>query len=230
LKNEKHPAVWCIKNVLPITIQSQQDLLNRYEFKEGTWNKNFQSGIYFPLLSDKKPIGIFAVFSQEKYAYTSHHLEMIKTLSVYTTIALKNAETYEILNNAQHQLIESEKMAALGGLVAGVAHEINTPIGICVTAASRLDSKTKEFSNLMELGQIKKKDLTDYLSISQEGMKILLTNLQRAADLVQGFKRVAVEQSAETKRVFELKEYLEETVMALRPELKNKPFQIILEL
>lgn len=230
LKNQKHPAVWCIKNSIPITIQSQQDLVSRYEFTEETWNPAFQSGIYMPLLSDEKIIGVFGIFSKEKYAYSSQHLEMIKTLTTYTTIALKNAQTYEILNAAQQQLIEAEKMAALGNLVAGVAHEINTPVGICVTAASRLDSKTKEFNNLMENGQMKKKDLTDFITTSQEGMKILLTNLQRAADLVQGFKRVAVEQSIETKRNFELKQYIEETIMSLRPELKNKPYQIQLDL
>ncbi|TAE70607.1 MAG: hypothetical protein EAZ85_11685 [Bacteroidetes bacterium] len=230
LKNQKHPATWCIKNAIPITIQSQQDLIARYEFTEDNWNSDFQSGIYMPLLSATKVIGIIAIFSKDKYAYTPQHLEMIKTLSAYTTIALKNAETYEILNAAQQQLIESEKMAALGNLVAGVAHEINTPVGICVTAASRLDSKTKELNNLMESGQMKKKDLSDFIATSQEGMKILLTNLQRAADLVQGFKRVAVEQSIETKRTFELKKYLEETIMSLRPELKNKPYQIELDL
>ncbi len=230
LKNQNHPAICCVKNTLPITIQSQQDLTSRYEFTAQTWNPAFQSGIFMPLLSSEKVIGIFAIFSKDKYAYTPQHLEMIKTLSAYTTIALKNAETYQILNAAQQQLIEAEKMAALGNLVAGVAHEINTPVGICVTAASRLDSKVKEFNHLMENGQMKKKDLTDFIATSQEGMKILLTNLQRAADLVQGFKRVAVEQSIETKRTFELKKYLEETIMSLRPELKNKPYQIKLDL
>ena len=122
-------------------------------------------------------------------------------------------------------------MAALGSLVAGVAHEINTPVGICVTAASRMDTKTTEFVKIFQTpGQMKKTDLTDFLEVTKEGNKILLTNLRRAADLVQSFKRVAVEQSNESKRVFNLKIYLEETILALGPELKNKPYKVHLEL
>ncbi len=228
IKEENNPAVWCVKNSRSILINRKQDL-RRYELDEYSVNPIFNSMIYYPMLHEGDTIGAVGVYSKKENAYNHRHIDMIKTLAAYTTIALKNAETYELLNAAQKQLVESEKMAALGNLVAGVAHEINTPIGVCVTAASRLDTKTKELLGLYRQNQMKRTDLENYLGITEQGNTILLSNLSRAADLVQGFKRVAVEQSSEGKRVFNLHTYLKETVMALNPELKNKPYQITLE-
>jgi signal transduction histidine kinase len=228
MEDETNPIVWCIKNARTIWVNDREDL-PKYHLTENHVSPQFNSLIYCPLLSDNQAIGAVGIYSTEEDAYTLQHLDMLKTLASYATIALDNAKTYEILNAAQEQLVEAEKMAALGNLVAGVAHEINTPVGICVTAASRLDSKTKEFAEVFGAGQMKRKDLSDFLATTEEGMKILMNNLTRAADLVQGFKRVAVEQSSETKRVFELKTYLEETILALKPEFKNKPFEIVLD-
>ena len=122
---------------------------------------------------------------------------------------------------AQNELMRSEKLAALGGLVAGVAHEINTPIGIGVTAASYLQDQIREFEKLYAAGQVKHSDMAGYLRAASEAGSSLVTNLRRAAGLVQSFKQVAVDQSSEQRRRFNFKEYIDEILDSLGPKLKR---------
>ena len=130
----------------------------------------------------------------------------------------KLAQALAQLKATQAQLVESEKMVALGSLVAGVAHEINTPLGIGVTASSTLAEKTAEFSQIYHSGAMKRSQLTQFLQTAQQTSSIILSNLNRAAELVQSFKQVAVDQSSESQRPFQLKEYLQETLTALGPK------------
>lgn len=130
------------------------------------------------------------------------------------------------LEEAQEKLVTSEKMAALGNLVAGVAHEINTPLGIGVTAASHLDRKVKEYETVYREGRMRKSDFESLLGLVRETAGLMLTNLKRAAELVQGFKQVSVDQSSEQRRVFVLDEYLREVVQSLDPELKRRRHQV----
>ena len=130
-------------------------------------------------------------------------------------------DTLGILRESQGKLIEAQKMASLGGLVAGIAHEINTPIGIGVTAASLLDQKISEFQQLYNSAKMKRSDLEKFLDTVAQSGSIISSNLDRAADLVRGFKQVAVDQSSEEKRVFALGPYLEDVILSLRPKLKQ---------
>lgn len=125
------------------------------------------------------------------------------------------------LQDAQQQIVQSEKLASLGQLVAGVAHEINTPIGIAVTAASYLDASADEFEGNFLAGKIKKSDLTEFLKQARESSSLILKNLERAAQLIQSFKRVAVNQASEDVHDFNLKTYLEEVLTSLRPQFKR---------
>jgi signal transduction histidine kinase len=137
---------------------------------------------------------------------------------VATNGSLKN--TLSTLELAQSQLVESEKMAALGGLVCGVAHEINTPVGISVTAASSLQDYTDRLVADYQKNELDQAQLEEFIDTAKQTSGILMTNLERAAGLVQSFKLVAVDQSTESAREIDLKSYLKSTVESLTPELK----------
>jgi two-component system NtrC family sensor kinase len=133
---------------------------------------------------------------------------------------------YTELQLAQKHLVESEKMVALGNLVAGVSHEINTPIGIGVTAASYMDEKSKAFQSLFQESKMKRSDLEDYLKTVRETTGMIQTNLFRASELIRSFKQVAVDRSIETKRRFMIKEYIQEVLISLQPNLKKTKHKV----
>ncbi|MBK7830047.1 ATP-binding sensor histidine kinase [Nannocystis sp.] len=130
------------------------------------------------------------------------------------------------LRRAQRQMVESEKLAALGGLVAGIAHEINTPVGIGVTAASALADATHEIQRAYAGGRMTREDFDLYLDRAQRASQILLANLGRAVNLIQSFKQIAVDQSSEAPRSFLVGEYLEQVVLSLQPERRRVPHRV----
>ncbi|MGC2853854.1 PAS-domain containing protein [Novispirillum sp. DQ9] len=133
------------------------------------------------------------------------------------------------LQDAQQNLIEAEKMASLGGLVAGVAHEINTPVGITLTTATHLQEKTKELRRVFEAGTIRKTDFAQYMGVADNACALLVSNATRAANLIQSFKQVAVDQTSDERRAFDLREYVDEVLLSLGPRLKRTPFKVAVD-
>lgn len=145
-------------------------------------------------------------------------------------IAKDEAEqSLRLLQETKENLVQAEKMAALGGLVAGVAHEINTPIGITVTSASFLSDETHKIFTLYKEGELGGDELEAYFDTAKQSTKLMIINCQRASDLIQSFKQVAVDQTSDKPREFNLKNYLEEILLSLRPALKKTRIKVELD-
>jgi predicted ATPase/signal transduction histidine kinase len=199
-----------------------------------------QSLLCSPIIHQGKLIGIlYLENSSSSGAFTHDRLEILHLLCAQAAISLENASLYNTLEQkvidrtrelsqalddlkaTQKQLVEAEKMAALGGLVAGVAHEINTPVGVGITLASTLVEATQDFKAEIAGGQLKKSVLTSYLETAEDSASLMLTNLQRAGDLIQSFKQVAVDRTNLEQRSIDLKPYLEEIATSLSPQLRQ---------
>ncbi len=134
--------------------------------------------------------------------------------------------TLEKLHKFQRQLVESEKMAALGDMVAGVAHEINTPIGLGVTASSMLEDSLHDIQQAYNNQTLKGSELKRFLDDSEQSVSIVSRNLNRAAQLISSFKQVAVDQSNEEPRHVNVKQLINEICTTLAPQLSNTNYNI----
>ena len=127
---------------------------------------------------------------------------------------------------AQKQLIQSETMASLGSLVAGIAHEINTPLGVSVTAQSLIDDQVKELNKIADAHDIDSSKIQQSIKIITEANNILNSNLKHAAELIKSFKQVAVDSSSQSLYKFNLKENLNQTLMSLSNVIKKEHLKI----
>jgi len=131
------------------------------------------------------------------------------------------------LENTKDQLVESEKMASLGSLVAGIAHEINTPIGIGVTAVSYLADAIGELDHAVANKLLTNKHMTEFLKTAKDSSRLVVANLQKASKLIQSFKEVAVDQTSEAHRTIHLPAYLQEVIQSLQPILRPTQHKVI---
>ncbi len=143
------------------------------------------------------------------------------------TLAL--SQSVEQLQQAQSQLIESEKLAALGGLVAGVAHEVNTPLGIAVTATSVLSETLDSLRQQFTAQTLTSQQFSDLLAQASDSTQMLVNNLQRAARLVRDFKQTAVDQVSEARSQFQVEQVLRALIASLHPETRKVPVEPLLE-
>lgn len=167
------------------------------------------------------------------YRSFNHLLSETQSLTneLETRVSLRTKElenSLDTLQKAQEQMVQSEKMAALGNLVSGVAHEVNTPLGNALTGASIILKESQNLTHQAQEGTLKKSTLEHGLKVLNETALLMNRSLNQAADLIRSFKRISVDQSAEYIREFNLYEYLQEILLTFHNKLKKVPVNVTL--
>jgi signal transduction histidine kinase len=221
------------------------------EIREPLGNQAIASWMGCPMMVGEQALGVIIVQSYDAaVTYSQSELDILAYVANHTAAAIartradlamrrakaeleeQNAALASALNQlqtAQSELVRQEKLASLGRLVAGVAHEINTPLGICVTATSHLVEELRLCRLDLAEGTLDEDGLTQFFETVDQSLRIMTTNTQRAAALVRSFKQVAVDQSSDNIRHFNLRKYLDEVLLSLQPKLKGKPIAVKVE-
>ncbi|MDB5793442.1 MAG: hypothetical protein JWQ80_3466 [Massilia sp.] len=179
-----------------------------------------RSLLYVPVAVGQRVLGALTVQSFAPGAYQRVHLDMLRTLAAYVGVALDNAQAYRRLKDVQGQLAAQEKLASLGSLVAGVAHELNTPIGNSLLMASTLHEKTLAIAHALDTGALRRSALHAYVGAAGEASELIVRSLHQAADLVNSFRQVSVDQASARRRPFELARACQEIVATLMNKVR----------
>ncbi|MGO4377551.1 sensor histidine kinase [Pseudoduganella sp. RAF53_2] len=167
--------------------------------------------------------------AEEVLARTRAHMHLSRTQKELASANHQLKQALAELNSARAEMARTERMAALGALVAGIAHELNTPIGNSVLIASTLEDRARAFNRKVEEG-VRRSELVEFCGETGQAAELLLRNLRKSADLIDGFKQVAVDQASERRAQFTLRARTEETLMALKPALTAAGIRLVLEL
>jgi signal transduction histidine kinase len=162
--------------------------------------------------------------TQRELAKKNNQLEQQKQ-----ELKLLNQElstTIEELEKTRDELVQSEKMASLGRLVSGFAHEINTPIGIAVTAASAINEAGQRLNDMLSQDEVSETELVANIDKMIKGGKLTFSNVRRAAELVSSFKRTSIDQTQETKRLFALHEVIRDIIISLDSKFRSTAITI----
>jgi signal transduction histidine kinase/ligand-binding sensor domain-containing protein len=179
-----------------------------------------RSVLMVPIIVGASVLGLVTVQSFERHAYQRVHLDMLRTLAAYVGVALDNADAYRQLKGTQAQLAAREKLASLGSLVAGVAHELNTPIGNSLLMASTLRDKTEALAARFDAAQLRRSELEGWITASQETSDLIMRSLNGAADLVNSFRQVAVDQASAQRRRFDLAQACQEIAATMKKQVR----------
>jgi two-component system, NtrC family, sensor kinase len=246
---EQSPTAWVILNKRTLVITREQFAALQSEGKSWGAGSAAEHWIGCPLL-DQQHMALGAIVIQSydsEHTYSDEDQALFSLIANHVSIALQGLQSMDRLERAVHErterleqqnaalleaqseLVRQEKLASLGRLVAGVAHEINTPLGICVTATSHLVEELKLTRQELDAGELTEETLATFFDVVDQSLRIMTTNTQRAAALVRSFKQVAVDQSSDDLRTFNLNAYLNEVLLSLQPKLKGRPVKVDLQ-
>ncbi len=186
-----------------------------------------QSGLYAPLALGGRVLGVMSVQSIVYQAYGERECLIFRTLCAYAAIALDNAHAYRHLQETQTLLVEQEKLAALGSLVAGVAHELNTPIGNGLMMASSLQDKTRLLKRRLEEKKLRRSDLELFMSDARDSAWLITQGLVSVADLLNSFKQVAVDRASVQRRRFNLHQTCHEIAATLATHIRLQGHKLV---
>lgn len=156
-------------------------------------------------------------------------LKPVRGADGYVREVLLEARDVTDMTRARESLMRSERLAALGGLVAGIAHEVNTPVGVATTSASYLSREVKQLRQEVAERRLTASRMQEFLGNAEEAAQLTLSNCDRAAQIIASFKQVAVDQIGGERRRFKLKCYIDEVLTSLRPRLKREPHQVTVD-
>lgn len=173
------------------------------------------SMLFAPLIIADKVLGVMTIQSSREHAYGATEIMIFRSLCAYGAIALSNADAYLRLKETQAYLVAQEKLAALGALVAGVAHELNTPIGNCLLVASTVQDNSRNMISKLAGQNLRRSELSAYFDEVKMSAEIMMRGLGSAATLISSFKQVAVDRTSEQRRNFDLLQVLQEIIATL---------------
>lgn len=212
------------KLTIPLNLSKkvEEDKLDEIDAVVGTINhmRNSLHKTYLELNENKKHLQSLV---EQRDALLESELQYKETLEQRVSERTQQLETsMNNLRSAQDLLVETEKMAALGNMVAGVAHEINTPIGVCRTASSYQQDNSREIRNKFVEGTLTQTDLSTFLDDLDESSALFETNIVKASKLITSFKLIATDQSDDAIQHFNLYKYLKSSIQTIYPQFKNR--------
>ncbi len=185
-----------------------------------------QTALFVPLKSRERMLGVMSFESAKRFACDERALLIFRTLCAYAAIAFDNADACWRLQEAQEQLVAKEKLAALGALVAGVAHELNTPLGNSLIMASALDDSVKRFGQGMQDSPLRRDSLLAFMEETREAAGLIMHGLNSATELVDSFKQVAVDRTSAQCRVFYLQKAIQEMIATMMTQIRHSGHSI----